>query len=72
MSTPATPDTPFWTDGPKTGEERLRRIAGWTSIAMFLVWIGFSALAFVFALLMTWWPSRGAASVPIAEALRYE
>jgi hypothetical protein len=25
-----------------------------------------------FALLMTWWPSRGAARVPIAEALRYE
>jgi hypothetical protein len=50
MSTPATPDTPFWTDGPKTGEERLRRIAGWTSIAMFLVWIGFSALAFVWNL----------------------
>ncbi len=25
-----------------------------------------------FALLMTWWPSRGAARVPVAEALRYE
>jgi len=29
-------------------------------------------LALVFALLMTWWPSRRAASVPVAEALRYE
>jgi ABC-type antimicrobial peptide transport system permease subunit len=29
-------------------------------------------LAFGVALLMTWWPSRRAASVPVAEALRYE
>jgi ABC-type lipoprotein release transport system permease subunit len=27
---------------------------------------------FGFALLMTWWPARQAAKVPIAEALRYE
>ncbi|MFN0147338.1 MAG: ABC transporter permease, partial [Dehalococcoidia bacterium] len=26
----------------------------------------------VFALLMTWWPSRGASRVPVADALRYE
>jgi putative ABC transport system permease protein len=32
----------------------------------------FISLAFTFALLMTWWPSRRAASVAIAEALRYE
>jgi putative ABC transport system permease protein len=31
-----------------------------------------AVIAFGFALLMTWWPSRQAASVPIAEALRYE
>jgi hypothetical protein len=24
------------------------------------------------SLLLTWWPSRGAATVPLAEALRYE
>lgn len=34
--------------------------------------IGFAAIAFVFSLLMTWWPSRGAAKVPVADALRYE
>ena len=34
--------------------------------------IGFAAIAFVFSLLMTWWPSRGAANVPVADALRYE
>ena len=50
MSTPATPNTSFWTDQPKTGEDGLRRVAGWASIAMFLVWIGFSGLAFVWNL----------------------
>jgi ABC-type lipoprotein release transport system permease subunit len=29
-------------------------------------------IAYVFALLLTWWPSRGAAKVPVAEVLRYE
>lgn len=38
----------------------------WTEI---LVVIGAS---FAFSLAMTWWPSRGAARVPVAEALRYE
>jgi putative ABC transport system permease protein len=28
--------------------------------------------SFLFSLLMTWWPSRGAARVPVADALRYE
>jgi putative ABC transport system permease protein len=28
--------------------------------------------SFMFSLLMTWWPSRGASRVPVAEALRYE
>ena len=31
-----------------------------------------SVTAFVFSMLMTWWPSRQAASVPVADALRYE
>jgi putative ABC transport system permease protein len=30
------------------------------------------AASFMFSLLMTWWPSRGASRVPVAEALRYE
>jgi putative ABC transport system permease protein len=38
----------------------------WTEV------IGFGAIAFFFSLLMTWWPSRGAANVPVADALRYE
>jgi len=40
MGTPATHDTPFWTDRSKAGEHRLRLAAGWTSIVVFLVWIG--------------------------------
>jgi len=28
--------------------------------------------SFAFSLVMTWWPSRGAGRVPVAEALRYE
>jgi ABC-type lipoprotein release transport system permease subunit len=32
----------------------------------------FVAIAYVFSLLLTWWPSRGAAKVTVAEALRYE
>ena len=38
----------------------------WTEVITFVV------IAYVFSLLLTWWPSRGAARVPIAEALRYE
>ncbi len=38
----------------------------WTEVIVFV------AVAYVFSLLLTWWPSRGAARVPIAEALRYE
>ncbi len=34
--------------------------------------IAIVSIAFVFSLLMTWWPSRGASRVPVAEALRYE
>jgi ABC-type lipoprotein release transport system permease subunit len=30
------------------------------------------AVAFAVSLLMTWWPSRNAAAVPVADALRYE
>jgi putative ABC transport system permease protein len=41
----------------------------------FIPWgevVAFVVIAYVFALLLTWWPSRGAAKVPVAEALRYE
>jgi len=34
--------------------------------------IAFVVAAFVVSLLMTWWPSRNAANVPVADALRYE
>jgi putative ABC transport system permease protein len=34
--------------------------------------IPFAVAAFVVSLAMTWWPSRGAAKVPVADALRYE
>jgi putative ABC transport system permease protein len=38
----------------------------WTEV------VGFAAIAFLASLVMTWWPSRGAANVPVADALRYE
>ena len=38
----------------------------WTEVAVFVI------AAFVVSLFMTWWPSRSAAGVPVAEALRYE
>ena len=38
----------------------------WAEVVTFVV------VAYVFSLLLTWWPSRGAAKVPVAEALRYE
>jgi putative ABC transport system permease protein len=38
----------------------------WTEVILFII------AAYAFSLLLTWWPSRGAARVPIAEALRYE
>ena len=34
--------------------------------------IGFVVASFAVSLLMTWWPSRNAANVPVADALRYE
>jgi putative ABC transport system permease protein len=38
----------------------------WGEVMVFVV------LAFVVSLFMTWWPSRSAARVPVADALRYE
>ena len=38
----------------------------WSEITIVIV------ASFIFSLLMTWWPSRGASRVPVAEALRYE
>jgi ABC-type lipoprotein release transport system permease subunit len=37
--------------------------------AVLLIVVG---LAFVVSMFMTWWPSRQAARVPVADALRYE
>jgi ABC-type antimicrobial peptide transport system permease subunit len=34
--------------------------------------LAFTAAALIVALMMTWWPSRAAAKVPVADALRYE
>jgi ABC-type lipoprotein release transport system permease subunit len=34
--------------------------------------IVFVAVAAAFSLLMSWWPSRNAAKVPVADALRYK
>jgi len=47
MSTSATPEATFWPAAMTAGHERLRRIAAWASVGMFLVWIGFSILAFI-------------------------
>jgi putative ABC transport system permease protein len=38
----------------------------WTEVLIF------TAAALVVSLAMTWWPSRAAANVPVADALRYE
>jgi putative ABC transport system permease protein len=38
----------------------------WTEVLVF------TAAALVVSLAMTWWPSRAAAKVPVADALRYE
>ena len=46
-----------------------------TGVAFFIPWTAVLAcgvIAFIFSLLMTWWPSRGASRSAIAEALRYE
>ncbi|MGE0543343.1 MAG: ABC transporter permease, partial [Dehalococcoidia bacterium] len=50
----------------ETGTENFSFFIPWTEVIVFV------AIAFVFSLLLTWWPSRGAAKVPVAEALRYE
>jgi putative ABC transport system permease protein len=38
----------------------------WTEVVIF------TAAALIVSLVMTWWPSRAAAKVPVADALRYE
>ena len=48
---------------------------GTSGVSFFIPWsevIIFVVVAYVFSLLLTWWPSRGATQVPVAEALRYE
>jgi putative ABC transport system permease protein len=48
------------------GGERTAFTVPWNEIG------AMALIALVFSLLMTWWPSRGASRVPVAEALRYE
>lgn len=48
---------------------------GGADIAFTMPWrevLAVVVASFAFSLLMTWWPSRGASRVPVAEALRYE
>lgn len=48
---------------------------GGAEIPFSMPWAEVLTVVFVsmlFSLLMTWWPSRGASRVPVAEALRYE
>lgn len=48
---------------------------GGADIAFAMPWpeiLVVTGASFAFSLAMTWWPSRGAARVPVAEALRYE
>lgn len=47
MSLPEASASEFWPDHATTDGGPLRRMAGWASVGMFLVWIGFSVLAFV-------------------------
>ncbi len=49
-----------------TGGADIQFAMPWNEVLLFV------AAAFVCSLLMTWWPSRGASHVPVAEALRYE
>ena len=49
-----------------TGATDIPFVIPWVDLVVVVV------LAFGSALLMTWWPSRRAASVPVATALRYE
>jgi putative ABC transport system permease protein len=56
----------LFTSGQFSGEGGIQFTIPWAEL---LVIVG---VAFVVSLFMTWWPSRQAARVPVAEALRYE
>jgi putative ABC transport system permease protein len=49
-----------------TSQSNFSFVIPWTEVLVFVV------VAYAFSLLLTWWPSRGASRVPVAEALRYE
>jgi ABC-type antimicrobial peptide transport system permease subunit len=55
----------LFTTGQMSGEG-IEFMMPWGEVLMFTV------AAFAVSLLMTWWPSRNAAKVPVADALRYE
>jgi putative ABC transport system permease protein len=56
----------LFTSGQFTGSDGIQFTIPWAEVLIVV------ALAFIVSMLMTWWPSRQAARVPVAEALRYE
>jgi putative ABC transport system permease protein len=56
----------LFTSGQFAGAGGIQFTIPWTEV---LIVVG---LAFVVSMFMTWWPSRQAARVPVADALRYE
>ena len=56
----------LFTSGQFAGGGSIQFTIPWTEV---LIIVG---VAFVVSMFMTWWPSRQAAGVPVADALRYE
>ncbi len=56
----------LFTSGQFAGEGSIQFTIPWVEV---LIVVG---VAFVVSMFMTWWPSRQAARVPVADALRYE
>ncbi len=56
----------LFTSGQLAGEGSIQFTIPWVEL---LIIVG---VAFVVSMFMTWWPSRQAAMVPVADALRYE
>jgi putative ABC transport system permease protein len=56
----------LFTSGQFAGDGAIQFTIPWVEILVIVT------VAFVVSMFMTWWPSRQAASVPVADALRYE